>query len=364
MDSRRIPAFLITGVSQTATATTTLGLQLDLPNPVVVSHDIDPDGATLHRTVSDLSGVLERDTIDLEHACVSCAIREDVIPTLARLADLGRWDAIIARFPAGAEALQVCRVAAYEPAQLGPIRISAVVTALESCRAVDDLTGPDLLCESDAHTFLGDERGVAEVATRLLEYADVVAVDGDLSSGCASLVRSLTAPHATIVSDWSQHDMSSLASGVHDHDMLEDWVDEVPMDDIPDTGEGVWRLRLRSDRPMHPSRMQDNLERLGSGRQRGRGCFWVPTRPRSLCVWDGAGGQLSIGAQGRWDHRRRRRTDIVMTGLLAHGDPRRELREAFDASLATPIEMQGLGGSWTASSDGLEPWLGQIEEVA
>ena len=35
--------------------------------------------------------------IDVEHACTSCAIREDIVPTLERLAASGTWETIVAR---------------------------------------------------------------------------------------------------------------------------------------------------------------------------------------------------------------------------------------------------------------------------
>lgn len=361
------PAYLVTGVSPTATDTTTLAMQWDLPSPVVLTHDIAANGTTLVRTISDITGTLEREEIDLEHACTACAVREDVLPTLARLHDLGRWESIICRLPLGAEATQVCRVAAWDPEQVPGVRIAGVINALRGCEASESLTGAELLCEQPIHTFLGDDRGLAEVATRLLEYSDLVAVEGDLTDRCGELVRALARPSAGIVTDWTSNAAQFLGVGLHDHDAIEEWVDEVPCDPHSHHhthGLHVWRLRLSSDRPLHPERMRDELEALAAGPHRSRGCFWVPTRPRSLGVWDGAGGQLSIGAMGRWDHRRRRRTDIVVTGLHMHGDDRAEIAEAFERALCTPVELDGLGRSWNVESDGLEPWLGEIEEVA
>ena len=56
------------------------------------------------RTISHAEGLLEQEQIPLEHACVSCALREDILPTLERLAQDGRWDSIVAGLPVATEA--------------------------------------------------------------------------------------------------------------------------------------------------------------------------------------------------------------------------------------------------------------------
>lgn len=91
------PTVVITGVEQSAADTTAMSLLFDLPKPVVVTHSFGADGTRLVRTVSDVTGLLDCTTIDLEHACVPCAIREDVLPTIAGLASSGHWSSIIAR---------------------------------------------------------------------------------------------------------------------------------------------------------------------------------------------------------------------------------------------------------------------------
>lgn len=210
-------------------------------------------------------------------------------------------------------------------------------------------------------------RGAAEVATTLVEYADVVAVEGSLLGPCDALVRRLARPGVRLVEEWSQFDATALLGGVHDIDAIETWVSEVPPSDLPELddecADGVWRLRLRSERALHPDRMQAHLPELGGGLYRTRGCFWVPTRPDAVGVWDGAAGQLNIGTAGRWGQRGcRRRTDIVVTGLLEHGDPREEMRAAFEKALCAPSELDTLAGLWQRQEDGLEPWLGDMKE--
>lgn len=363
--SHQVPVFLVTGIDDEAVAAATMGLQWDLPSPVVLAYTIERQSQHLIRVVSDLTGVLEREVIDLAHACVHCAIREDVIPTLVRLAGLHRWESIVARLPLAAEAMQVCRVAGYEPSRVAELRIAGVIAAVRGESAGDDLSGTDLLPERGVDIFDGDERGVAEVAAGLIEYADIVTVHGEIDAGSADLVRALARPGAMVVTDWPGFDGRQLAAGIHDLNSTEAWVAEVQRGPLPPlTESGVWRLELTSERPFHPQRLQDQIEILGTGAHRSRGCFWLPSRPEAVCAWNGAGGQLSIGVAGQWRFREQPITRIVVTGRHADGDPRAELREAFTTALLTDAEVASRDLYWPVRRDGLEPWLGAISETA
>lgn len=141
----RIPTFLITGLEPTALDSTALGLLCDLPESVVVRHEVSHEHNTLTRTVSDVRGLLEREVISLGHACIPCAIREDVVPTLARLAATGSWPSQIAVLPSGADARQVCRFVSRSPSVAAPFKIAGVVAALSGETLERDLTGGDLL---------------------------------------------------------------------------------------------------------------------------------------------------------------------------------------------------------------------------
>ena len=58
---RGLPTVLVTGVDDVATVGATMTLAWDLPDAVVVRHHIDVETQRLHRTISDLSGILERE---------------------------------------------------------------------------------------------------------------------------------------------------------------------------------------------------------------------------------------------------------------------------------------------------------------
>jgi G3E family GTPase len=355
----RTPVVLVTGIDPDALAATLVGLAWDLPDAVAVRHEIDPHLQVLTRTVSDATGVLEHEQIQLEHACTSCALREDIVPTLERLARDGRWRAVVACLPTGAEAVQVDNVIAWDTRLQRHLRIVSVVTALAGGSAVDDLLGDALLRERGWHSGPDDARGTGEVGCSMVEYADTVVLVDGAERTAQELVTALAGPRAQLVLGSEHLDAAGLLAGRHDHAAAFDWTSPVSPGPLPPYASGhAWRLELTSPRPFHPQRLLDGIDRLGGGRHRSRGCFWLPTRPGRLQEWDGAGGQLSIGAGDPWG-RRTPRTRLVLTGVGAqpHG-----LREAFEELLLAPGES--VGPDHLGVEDGLEPWLGPVRDIA
>ncbi len=356
------PVVLVTGVAPDAMAAATLALQFDLPHAAVVQHTLDVDTQRLTRVVSDLTGVVENVHHDLAHACVGCALREDIVPTLERLARSRRWGAIVVHLPVAAEALQVCRVVEQRPSPAPHVQIAAVVAAVDGEHVVQDLIGDDLLRDRGLHTSEDDDRGVGETSAAQVEYADTIVSSGTLERPSRDLLRTLARPDATLLQDPSDLDGPRLADGTaHVHRRTERWVDVVRRYSLPDVeSEEVWRLDLQSDRPLHPGRLLAEIQRLGGGPRRSRGCFWLPSRPGDVCVWDGAGGQVSIGTASPWGLRDPL-TRIVVTGL---DDGAEEIREAFESCLLSDVEIKHRGTFWEVAEDGLEPWLGPIRRAA
>ena len=353
----RVPVVLLSGVDPEAMATTMVSLQFDLPGAVAARHEIDVERGVLTRTVSDLSGVIETHETLLEHACVTCAIREDIVPTLERLARDGRWHSIVAHLPVGAEPGHLCSVLTWDTRLARFLRVSAVVTAMSARHPVRDLLGDDLLADRGHHCSGDDRRGVGEVLAAMVEYADLLTFDDDVDPIARGLVTALARPGVEILTGGHGVEGQRLLGRLHQRGRTESWTSPTRSDDLPDVrAEGVWRLDLRSPQPFHPDRLLDSLELLGAGTHRSRGCFWLPTRPGRAVEWDGAGGQLSIGDHAGWG-RRTPFTRIVLTGV---GVAPSRLR----ASFAQLLLGQDEHGSWSVSEDGFEPWLGPIREVA
>lgn len=356
----RTPLIVVTGVDAEAMDSVMIGLAWDLPSAVVVKHRIDPESQILTRVVSDAGGIIECEEIELAHACVTCALREDIIPTLERLARDGRWSAIVSCLPTGAEAAHLGNVLQQDTRLARKLRMACVVTSLARGDVVEDLLGEDLLSDRQAHFNPDDGRGVGEVACAMVEYADVVVLPDRPVDEAPDLVRALARPDARVVVGAANLAGQDLLDHQHRHQRTLAWASPFLAVEIPPLeASRAWRLALSSPLPFHPERLLDEIEQLGSGRHRSRGCFWLPTRPGIAQEWDGAGGQLSIGELRDWG-RRTPLTRLVLTGI---GAAPATLEPAFSELLVTPAEARD-AGAWAVSYDGLEPWLGDIRHVA
>lgn len=354
---------LVTGVDADATEAVTQGLGHDLPGAVTVRHRIDPDAQRVTRVVADETGERERGLVATGHACIDCALGTDVLPTIDRITRAGRWRTVVVCLPVGTEVDRFTTALSRTPALARRLRISSVVAALDGTTAVDDLLGNTALPERIRDAGLDDHGGVAEVACAMVEHADVVAVGPGADPSALTLVGGLARPDAVVVRETTHLPAGLLTSGRHEPDRTARWactrrfVDEVP-ELAPPGSSRVWRLDLSSPRPFHPQRLRRELQRLAEGRHRARGCFWLPTRPGRVQVWDSAGGWLGMDNGGAWG-RRTPRTRLVVTGVGAVPD---HLPGAFHEMLVGPFELALR--NWRVAEDGLEPWLGPVEDAA
>ncbi|MGL5857928.1 MAG: GTP-binding protein [Angustibacter sp.] len=358
-----LPVVTVASVDPVARGSAVGGALCDVPDALAVQYDVerpadhDDQAAVLNRLVMDGRGIVERAQVELEHGCLSCAIREDVLPTLHRLADVIPPLLLLA-LPVAAEPLPVVRAVQAED---GRIRAAAVVTAVDGAELVHDLLGDDTLAERDLGLFSADSRSVGEVLAHQVEVSDVLATTAPLDSRSATLLEHLSTPPFRIAQ-----------AGVHDLDpgrlasLLRPTLD--PRGDLqavappltPDTHE-VWTLDLRCDRPVHAGRLLDRIEDLGSGSLRARGHLRLASRPHTACAWDGAGGQLSIGSLGPWAGGQAS-TRIVVTGT--ERDERKRIQHAFRSLELTADEHARGDRWWAAYGDDLDPWLGDLADCA
>ena len=394
------------------------GLLMDAPGVVAVRHDIHADH--LRRVVLDATGVIEDVLVPLEHACLSCAVREDAVPTIARLARDGRWTQVLLALPVSAEPLPAARalaIAAEPGGALDHTRVATSFTVVDLDALQQDLFGDDTLAERGLELTADDERSVGEALAAQIEQADLV-VTSSTSIASSSLieptppvgpsssvertssVEPVEAAHTPLVEPveapsaetWSAtssglldrlrgagtrrvdglHALSAsdLAAATHSPARAERRAH--PLGAVVISGPGgvpgdrSWTLELRSSLPFHPERLLDQIEELSAGGLRARGVFHVADRPGLACLWDGAGGQLAFGDLGPWQevcagtvpH-----TRIVVVGVaddrgtVTAQDDRRRLLEAFQAALCTPEELAA-GVEWLWREDHLAPWLG------
>jgi G3E family GTPase len=349
-----LPVTVIASLDPVLRDLATASAVCDVPGTVVLRYDLGPssdDG--LRRVLSDLSGVLEDVTVPLDHVCLGCAQREDVLPTIEAVAASGRWAHLVLALPVTADPVPVAAALDAEAAALH-VRFSGVVTVVRAATLTDDLFGDDLLAERGCALTEEDERSVGEALAGQLDAADVVVTDAVMTASTQTVLLHVCGPAvATLLLD--EVGGRALTSPRHQPGPRRYDLRAATRAAVADTAD-VWTVELSSQRPFHPERLLERIADLGAGRLRARGTFWLPTRPETACAWDGAGGQLCVSDAGAWAGEEPR-TRLVVTGT----DPgtRERLVRAFADVLLTDEECGQ--DDWWAVEDGLEPWLGPLE---
>ncbi|MFI9827889.1 CobW family GTP-binding protein [Streptomyces sp. NPDC051913] len=297
-------------------------LLADVPASVVLHHDLATAAAgTVVRTVRDASGLLSAAETPLVNDCACCALREDLVPELRRIADDGvtrlavveLWDSVEPKAMA-------------EVVTAGGLTVTGVITAVDPALVLPYLGNGDDLAERGLAAAATDQRTIADTFARQLEYAPVLAVadseeadDEDhellaqlhptarrilIDTGGPAGARPLAgqaegpqrgtplpSPGPLVRAALAGFDVEAAAAAQHPACAL------LPADA---DAHGVSTLVWHRDRPFHPERLYEALEDITCAAARSRGRFWLADRPDTLLHWDAAGGALCVESAGPW----------------------------------------------------------------
>ncbi|MEU6194207.1 GTP-binding protein [Streptomyces sp. NPDC047061] len=305
--SARLPVVIVGGLHVDARRQAVARLLADVRGSVVLHHDLATaaDG-TVVRTVRDASGLLSTGETPLVDDCACCALREDLVPELRRLAAEGAtrlaivelWDSVEPRAMA-------------EVVVAGGLTVTGVITAVDPALLLPYLGNGDDLADAGLAAAATDRRTVADTFARQLEYAPVLAVldspeaddedrellaqlhptarqvplpgghPGDLAGTAGALARAALAGFDAEAAAAAQHPACALLPAEAD-------------------GHGVATLVWERRRPFHPERLYAALEDLTCAAARSRGRFWLAGRPDVLLHWDATGGALCVESAGPW----------------------------------------------------------------
>ncbi|WP_326579419.1 GTP-binding protein [Streptomyces sp. NBC_00481] len=316
-----------------------------VPGSVALHHDLstaaDGPDAMVVRTVRDAAGLISTGETPLVNDCACCALREDLVPELERLADAGLTRLAVVELWDSVEPKAMAEVVAS-----GGLRLTSVITAVDPALLLPYLGNGDDLAERGLAAATTDQRTVADTFARQLEYAPVLAVldSEEADDEDRALLAQLhpTARRVPIGGRWrapevaggpergaGQHRSAAPPRGATSHDepapgsprhsarrppalitaaLAGFDVDAAAAAQHPacallptDADEsGVTTLVWRRHRPFHPERLYAALEDLCCAAARSRGRFWLAERPDTLLHWDAAGGALCVESVGPW----------------------------------------------------------------
>ncbi|MFD3994634.1 CobW family GTP-binding protein [Streptomyces sp. NPDC058583] len=296
----RLPVVIVAGIHSDARKEVVDRLLRAVPGSVALHHDLTtaPDG-TVRRLVRDASGLLSEDRTPLVDDCACCALREDLVPELERLAGAGLTRLAVVELSDSVEPKTMAEVVA---AHAGDhLTLTNVITAVDPALVLPYLGNGDDLADAGLAAAPTDRRTIGDTFARQLEYAPVLALvdteeaddeDHALLAQLHPTARRVAADSGDLAeAAFAGFDVEAAAAAQHPACAL------LPQD-ADDAGVTtlVWHRR----RPFHPERLYAALEDLCCAAARSRGRFWLADRPDTLLAWDAAGGALCVESAGPW----------------------------------------------------------------
>lgn len=315
---------VVGGLHAAARAAAVDRLLADVPGSVVLHHDLSTAAAgRVARTVRDRDGIVSSGQTPLVNDCACCALREDLVPELRRLADAAGTRLAIVELWDSVEPKAMAEVIAS-----GGLTVTSVITAVDPALVLPYLGNGDDLAEAGLAAAATDRRTVADTFARQLEYAPVLAVadSPEADDEDMELLAQLhpTARRVPIGADAGHgeppagprptarpgpggadggvpgplaraalagFDVEAAAAAQHPACAL-----------LPQEADdhGVSTLVWHRRRPFHPERLYAALEDLTCAAARSRGRFWLADKPDTLLHWDAAGGALCVESAGPW----------------------------------------------------------------
>ncbi|AXL89354.1 cobalamin biosynthesis protein CobW [Streptomyces sp. CB09001] len=305
------PVVIVGGLHADARRAAVARLLADVPGSVVLHHDLATAAAgTVVRTVRDATGILTAGEAPLVNDCACCALREDLVPELVRLAEAGGTPLAVVELWDSVEPKAMAEVVT-----AGGFTVAGVVTAVDPALVLPYLGNGDDLAEGGLAAAATDRRTVADTFARQLEYASVLALaeslpgspeaddeDRELLAQLHPTARRVPIGHGNRAGAPSAvlelaraalagFDVEAAAAAQHPACAL------LPAEaDAHGVATLVWHRR----RPFHPERLYAALEDLTCAAARSRGRFWLAGKGDTLLHWDAAGGALCVESAGPW----------------------------------------------------------------
>jgi G3E family GTPase len=306
---QRIPLIMVAGVGEDHAERAARALQTNAT--VLVHHDLREITRGVVRRRVRQEAVEHVTALELAHGCVSCTLREDLLPLLRRLSAAPDVARIVVRLDPALEPEAICWAIHHVLVDDRPVdtdvRIEAVLTAIDVPTWLSDVSGDETLTERGLGGSADDERTVAQVAVGQVEFADAIVLAGASEDRwnavrTEAVVNRLT-PNAP-VAQLSELDAADLLARIP-REARRGEIDgphgpllrgQPPLD----SDVGVSVVLFEERRPFHPQRLHDALDVLLEGVVRARGRAWVASQPDTALWLESAGGGLGIGHAGPW----------------------------------------------------------------
>jgi G3E family GTPase len=255
--------------------------------------------------------------VEMSNGCICCTLRDDLLVEVRRLAESGRFDALLIESTGVSEPLPVATTFDFRDAagqSLSDVaRLDTMVTVVDAVNLLGDYSSHDFLQDRGETVGEGDTRTLVDLLTDQIEFADLVVLNKVTDAGpdrvdaARKIIRSLNADARILETDHADIPASAIIdTGLFDFDRAQEhplWAKELYgfADHVPETEEyGVASHVYRARRPCAPQAIHDLLTGPLPYVIRAKGHFWLATRPTWVAEFSLAGALSSVRPLGTW----------------------------------------------------------------
>lgn len=278
--------------------------------------DVNIDAALVEKGGANLSRTEEK-LVEMSNGCICCTLREDLLTQVRDLAEDGRFDYLLIESTGISEPLPVAATFDFRDEDGGSLsdvaRLDTMVTVVDAANLVRNYSSTDFLKDRGESLGGDDERTLVDLLVDQIEFANVILLNKiDLISESEravvrAIIRGLNARADIIETTLSQIDLDRVMdTGLFHFDEAQEhplWAHELYnfKDHVPETEEyGIQSFVYRARDPFDPVKIRRFFDEEWPGIVRGKGFFWISTRPDFVGEVSQAGAFVRHQGIGRW----------------------------------------------------------------
>ncbi|MCI5051351.1 MAG: GTP-binding protein [Candidatus Pacebacteria bacterium] len=259
----------------------------------------------------------EEKLVEMSNGCICCTLREDLLIEVSRLAQEGKFDAIVIESSGISEPLPVAETFTFEDENGFMLnhtaRLDTMVSVVDTKNIFTYLATVDTLADLDMAAVPEDERTLAHLLVDQIEFADVIILSKiDLVS--KEEIRKVKDVIAKLNPDAKIYEISYgnidlekiINTGLFDFDRAANnagWLKELRGEHIPETEEyGISSFVFESQKQFDHDKLAEILQddTTLTGVVRSKGFVWIDKEPERAMLWNHAGNIMNIDPYGFW----------------------------------------------------------------
>jgi G3E family GTPase len=255
--------------------------------------------------------------VEMSNGCICCTLREDLLIEVSKLANEGRFDAIIIESSGISEPLPVAETFTFTDENgvtlMDIARLDTMVTVVDAAQFLDLYASTQSLQDENVGAMSEDDRSISHLLVDQIEFADVILLSKtDIAEQSAiekiqAIIHTLN-PGAAIypIKNGDVPLDKVFNTNLFSMDKAQEnagWLRELRGEHIPESEEyGISSFVFKSKRMFDDAKIKKIItENKLVGVIRSKGFIWTSKEEKFAQLWSHAGNIVNITKYGTWN---------------------------------------------------------------